>query len=115
MPFYWYKIQLSGSGTTLAIAHNRQADSSSAFAKILPSSTNVTSPAQFVVGCNLQGEKEVSYDDVFPADVVVFGCGTCNDDAACYMPGTESVEHGSCSCSCKDGWHGALCLPFEVP
>ncbi|EKF38995.1 dispersed gene family protein 1 (DGF-1), putative, partial [Trypanosoma cruzi marinkellei] len=31
------------------------------------------------------------------------------------MPGTESVEHGSCSCSCKDGWHGALCLPLEVP
>ncbi|EKG06751.1 dispersed gene family protein 1 (DGF-1), putative, partial [Trypanosoma cruzi] len=31
------------------------------------------------------------------------------------MPGTESVDRGSCSCSCKDGWHGALCLPFEVP
>ncbi|ESS60858.1 hypothetical protein TCDM_11589 [Trypanosoma cruzi Dm28c] len=31
------------------------------------------------------------------------------------MPGTESVDRSSCSCSCKDGWHGALCLPFEVP
>ncbi|EKG08079.1 dispersed gene family protein 1 (DGF-1), putative, partial [Trypanosoma cruzi] len=31
------------------------------------------------------------------------------------MPGTESVDRGSCSCSCKDGWHGASCLPFEVP
>ncbi|EKF38893.1 dispersed gene family protein 1 (DGF-1), putative, partial [Trypanosoma cruzi marinkellei] len=31
------------------------------------------------------------------------------------MPGTDSVDHGSCSCSCKDGWHGASCLPFEVP
>ncbi|RNC34335.1 dispersed gene family protein 1 (DGF-1) [Trypanosoma cruzi] len=47
--------------------------------------------------------------------MVVFRCGTCNDDAACYMPGTESVDRGSCSCGCKDGWHGASCLPFEVP
>ncbi|ESS61046.1 hypothetical protein TCDM_11383 [Trypanosoma cruzi Dm28c] len=31
------------------------------------------------------------------------------------MPGTESVDRSSCSCSCKDGWHGALCLPFDVP
>ncbi|ESS60507.1 hypothetical protein TCDM_11966 [Trypanosoma cruzi Dm28c] len=31
------------------------------------------------------------------------------------MPGTESVDRSSCSCSCKDGWHGALCLPFAVP
>ncbi|EKF29252.1 dispersed gene family protein 1 (DGF-1), putative [Trypanosoma cruzi marinkellei] len=31
------------------------------------------------------------------------------------MPGTESVDRGSCTCSCKDGWHGASCLPFEVP
>ncbi|RNC53302.1 dispersed gene family protein 1 (DGF-1), partial [Trypanosoma cruzi] len=31
------------------------------------------------------------------------------------MPGTESVDRSSCSCSCKDGWHGASCLPFEVP
>ncbi|EKF28996.1 dispersed gene family protein 1 (DGF-1), putative, partial [Trypanosoma cruzi marinkellei] len=31
------------------------------------------------------------------------------------MPGTESVDRASCSCSCKDGWHGASCLPFEVP
>ncbi|EKG02528.1 dispersed gene family protein 1 (DGF-1), putative, partial [Trypanosoma cruzi] len=59
--------------------------------------------------------EEVSYAGVFPEDVLVFRCGTCNDDAACYMPGTESVDHSSCSCSCKDGWHGASCLPFEVP
>ncbi|KAF5225346.1 hypothetical protein ECC02_001524 [Trypanosoma cruzi] len=52
---------------------------------------------------------------MFPEDVVVFRCGTCNEDAACYMPGTESVDRGSCSCSCRDGWHGASCLPFEVP
>ncbi|EKF39499.1 dispersed gene family protein 1 (DGF-1), putative, partial [Trypanosoma cruzi marinkellei] len=25
------------------------------------------------------------------------------------------VDRSSCSCSCKDGWHGASCLPFEVP
>ncbi|EKG06882.1 dispersed gene family protein 1 (DGF-1), putative, partial [Trypanosoma cruzi] len=31
------------------------------------------------------------------------------------MPGTESVDRSSCSCSCKEGWHGASCLPFEVP
>ncbi|RNE95411.1 dispersed gene family protein 1 (DGF-1), partial [Trypanosoma cruzi] len=31
------------------------------------------------------------------------------------MPGTESVDRVSCSCSCKDGWHGASCLSFEVP
>ncbi|EKF28097.1 dispersed gene family protein 1 (DGF-1), putative, partial [Trypanosoma cruzi marinkellei] len=31
------------------------------------------------------------------------------------MPGTESVDRSSCLCSCKDGWHGASCLPFEVP
>ncbi|EKF30986.1 dispersed gene family protein 1 (DGF-1), putative, partial [Trypanosoma cruzi marinkellei] len=115
MPKFLHKIKVIGSGTTVVLAHNRQVNSSKAFAKILPSSTNVTSPAKFVVGCNLQGEKEVSYDGVFPEDVVVFGCGTCNDDAACYMPGTASVNRSSCSCSCKDGWHGALCLPFETP
>ncbi|RNC38042.1 dispersed gene family protein 1 (DGF-1), partial [Trypanosoma cruzi] len=115
MPSFWYSIKLSGSGTTLVLAHNRQADSSKTFAKITPSNSILTSPARFVVGCNMQGEKEVSYDGVFPEDVVVFGCGTCNDDAACYMPGTESVDRSSCSCSCKGGWHGASCLPFEVP
>ncbi|RNC32104.1 dispersed gene family protein 1 (DGF-1), partial [Trypanosoma cruzi] len=115
MPFSWYSIGLSGSGTTVSLAHNRQADSSKAFAEITSSDSIVTSPARFVVGCNMQGEKEVSYDGVFPEDVVVFGCGTCNDDAACYMPGTESVDRSSCSCSCKGGWHGASCLPFEVP
>ncbi|EKG00222.1 dispersed gene family protein 1 (DGF-1), putative, partial [Trypanosoma cruzi] len=52
---------------------------------------------------------------MFPEEVVVFRCDTCNEDAACYMPGTELVDRGSCSCSCKDGWHGASCLPFEVP
>ncbi|EKG01291.1 dispersed gene family protein 1 (DGF-1), putative [Trypanosoma cruzi] len=51
----------------------------------------------------------------FPEEVEVFSCGTCNDDAACYMPGTELVDRSSCSCSCKDGWHGASCLPFEMP
>ncbi|PWV04417.1 dispersed gene family protein 1 (DGF-1) [Trypanosoma cruzi] len=115
MPYSWHSIELSGSGTIVSLAHNRQADSSKAFAKITSSNSIVTSPARFVVGCNMQGEKEVSYDGVFPEKVVVFGCGTCNDDAACYMPGTESVDRGSCSCSCKDGWHGASCLPFEVP
>ncbi|RNC33120.1 dispersed gene family protein 1 (DGF-1), partial [Trypanosoma cruzi] len=115
MPFSWYSIRLSGSGTTVSLAHNRQADSSKAFARITSSNSNVASPARFVVGCNMQGEKEVSYDGVFPEKVVVFGCGTCNDDAACYMPGTESVDRSSCSCSCKGGWHGASCLPFEVP
>ncbi|RNC34968.1 putative dispersed gene family protein 1 (DGF-1), partial [Trypanosoma cruzi] len=79
------------------------------------SNTVVSSPAHFVVGCNLKDGREVSYDGVFPEDVVLFGCGTCNDDATCYMPGTESVDRSSCSCSCKDGWHGASCLPFEVP
>ncbi|PWU85157.1 dispersed gene family protein 1 (DGF-1) [Trypanosoma cruzi] len=114
MPYSWHSIELSDSGTTMSLAHNRQADSSKTFARI-PSNTIVTSPARFVVGCNMQGEKEVSYDGVFPEEVEVFGCGTCNDDAACYMPGTESVDRSSCSCSCKDGWHGASCLPFAVP
>ncbi|EAN83335.1 dispersed gene family protein 1 (DGF-1), putative, partial [Trypanosoma cruzi] len=115
MPNSLYKIKLSDSGTTVVLAHNIQADSSKAFAQIVPWSTIVASPARFVVGCNLQGDEEVSYDGVFPEGVVVFGCGTCNDDAACYMPGTESVDRGSCSCSCKDGWHGASCFPLEVP
>ncbi|EAN84894.1 dispersed gene family protein 1 (DGF-1), putative, partial [Trypanosoma cruzi] len=114
IPHFQHKIQLSGSGTTVALAHNRQVDSSVSFAKFLPSSIVVTLPARFVVGCNLQGGEEVSYDGVFPEELEVFRCGTCNDDAACYMPGTESVDRSSCSCSCKDGWHGASCLPFEV-
>ncbi|RNC32400.1 dispersed gene family protein 1 (DGF-1), partial [Trypanosoma cruzi] len=109
------KMRLSGSGTTVVLANNRQVDSRAFFAKFLPSSIVFTSPARFVVGCNLKGNEEVSYDYVFPEGVVVFRCGTCNDDAACYMPGTESVDRGSCSCSCKDGWHGASCLPLEVP
>ncbi|RNF07285.1 dispersed gene family protein 1 (DGF-1), partial [Trypanosoma cruzi] len=111
----WHKIFLSGSGTTVVLVHNRRVDSSKVFAKLLPWGTIVTSPARFVAGCNLQGDEEVSYAGVFLKDVVVFRCGTCNDDAACYMPGTESVDRGSCSCSCKDGWHGASCLPLEVP
>ncbi|KAF5216986.1 hypothetical protein ECC02_010201 [Trypanosoma cruzi] len=115
MPRSQQKIKLSGSGTTVVLAHNRQVEGSAVFAKLLPPNTIVASPARFVVGCNLHEEgKEVSYDDVFPEGVVVFGCGTCNDDAACYMPGTESVDRGSCSCSCRDGWHGASCLPLEV-
>ncbi|PWV14436.1 dispersed gene family protein 1 (DGF-1) [Trypanosoma cruzi] len=115
IPHFQHKIQLSGSGTTVALAHNRRVDSRAFLARFLPSSIVVKLPARFVVGCNLQGDEEVSYDDVFPEGVVVFRCGTCNDDAACYMPGTELVDRGSCSCSCKDGWHGASCLPFEVP
>ncbi|KAF8292437.1 putative dispersed gene family protein 1 (DGF-1) [Trypanosoma cruzi] len=115
MPKSTYIIRVSGSGTTVALAHNRQVDNSYPFADIALSKTVVESPARFVVGCNLRGDEEVSYDGVFPEDVVVFRCGTCNDDAACYMPGTESVDRSSCSCSCKDGWHGASCLPFEVP
>ncbi|KAF8281573.1 putative dispersed gene family protein 1 (DGF-1) [Trypanosoma cruzi] len=114
IPHSGLKLQLSGSGTTVALANNRQAGSKAFFTNFFPSSIIVTSPARLVVGCNLQGDEEVLYDGVFPEDVL-FGCGTCNDDAACYMPGTESVDHGSCSCSCKDGWHGASCLPFEVP
>ncbi|KAF5218684.1 hypothetical protein ECC02_008389 [Trypanosoma cruzi] len=110
-----YKIQLSGSGTAVALAHNRQVEGSAVFAKLFNSNTIVELPARFVVGCNLQGDEEVSYDYVFPEEVVLFRCGTCNEDAACYMPGTESVDRSSCSCSCKDGWHGASCLPFEVP
>ncbi|KAF5218819.1 hypothetical protein ECC02_008241 [Trypanosoma cruzi] len=109
------KLQLSGSGTTVVLAHNRQVEGSVVFAKLFNSNTIVGSPARFVVGCNLQGDEEVSYDGVFPEKVVVFRRGTCNDDAACYMPGTESVDRSSCSCSCKDGWHGASCLPFDVP
>ncbi|KAF5216563.1 hypothetical protein ECC02_010645 [Trypanosoma cruzi] len=108
-------IQLSDSGTTVVLAHNRQVNRGMAFSSFAPSTTILASPARFVVGCNLQGDEEVSYDGVFPEEVVVFGCGTCNDDAACYMPGTDFVDRGSCSCSCKDGWHGASCLPFEVP
>ncbi|EKF26247.1 dispersed gene family protein 1 (DGF-1), putative, partial [Trypanosoma cruzi marinkellei] len=85
----WQKIRLSGSGTTVALAHNRQVDSRMRLFKHLPANTIVESPARFVVGCNLQGGEEVSYDDVFPEEAVVFRCGACNDDAACYMPGTE--------------------------
>ncbi|PWU98262.1 dispersed gene family protein 1 (DGF-1) [Trypanosoma cruzi] len=115
IPYTQYKIQLSSSGTTVALAHNRQVGGNTVFAKLFPSNTIVELPARFVVGCNLQGDEEVSYDGVFPGEVELFRCGTCNDDAACYMPGTESVDRGSCSCSCKDGWHGASCLPLEVP
>ncbi|RNC32879.1 dispersed gene family protein 1 (DGF-1), partial [Trypanosoma cruzi] len=115
MPNSKHKIFMSGSSATVVLSNNRQVDNSYSFAKLLPPNTIVTSPARFVVGCNLQGDEEVSYDGVFPEGVVVLRCGTCNDDAACYMPGTESVDRGSCSCSCKDGWHGASCLPFEVP
>ncbi|PWV13049.1 dispersed gene family protein 1 (DGF-1) [Trypanosoma cruzi] len=115
MPNSLYKIKLSGSGTTVVLANNRQVDDSYPFADMAPWSTVVRPSARFVVGCNLQDDEEVSYDGAFPVEVVVFRCGTCNDDAACYMPGTESVDRGSCSCSCKDGWHGASCLPFEVP
>ncbi|KAF5215780.1 hypothetical protein ECC02_011511 [Trypanosoma cruzi] len=110
------KLRLSGSGTTVVLAHNRQVEGSAVFVNLFPLNTIFASPARFVVGCNLQGDgKEVSYDGVFPVGVVLFRCGTCNEDVACYLPGTESVDRSSCSCSCKDGWHGASCLPFEVP
>ncbi|KAF8287405.1 putative dispersed gene family protein 1 (DGF-1) [Trypanosoma cruzi] len=112
---YKCKIQLLGGGSTVMLAHNRQVDDSCPFAEMSLSNTLVDSPARFVVGCNLQGDEEVSYEDVLPEEVELFRCGTCNEDAACYMPGTESVDRGSCSCSCKDGWHGASCLPLEVP
>ncbi|EKF28282.1 dispersed gene family protein 1 (DGF-1), putative, partial [Trypanosoma cruzi marinkellei] len=109
------KILLSGGGTTVVLAHNRQVKNSYLFADLVLSSIVMASPARFVVGCNLQGDEEVLYDGVFPEEVEVFRCGTCNDDAACYMPGTESVDRSLCSCSCGDGWHGASCFPFEVP
>ncbi|EAN95484.1 dispersed gene family protein 1 (DGF-1), putative [Trypanosoma cruzi] len=115
VPLPQNKIQLSGSGTTVVLSNNRQVDDIYSFADLALPQTIVEFPARFVVGCNLQGDEEVSYDGVFPEEVVVFRCGTCNDDAACYKPGTESVDRGSCSCSCRDGWHGASCLPFEVP
>ncbi|RNC57163.1 dispersed gene family protein 1 (DGF-1), partial [Trypanosoma cruzi] len=115
VPLPTHKIRLSGSSTTVALANNRQLDDSYSFADLALPSMVKKPPARFVVGCNLQDGEEVSYDGVFPEVVVVFGCGTCNDDAACYMPGTESVDRSSCSCSCKDGWHGASCLPLEVP
>ncbi|ESL05767.1 hypothetical protein TRSC58_06571 [Trypanosoma rangeli SC58] len=108
--------KLSGSGTTVVFAGNRQADASKPFVGGETSlEVQVTSPAQFLVGCNVQGDEEVSYGDVFPKEVVQFSCGTCKDEVACYMPGTASVDGGSCSCSCKDARHGASCLPFEVP
>ncbi|ESS61134.1 hypothetical protein TCDM_11294 [Trypanosoma cruzi Dm28c] len=115
IPYSWQNIQLSGSGTTVVFAQNRQVDDSFTVADLSLPQTIVELSARFVAGCNLQGDEEVSCDDVLPEDVVVFVCGTCNDDAACYMPGTESVDRSSCSCSCKDGFHGASCLPFEVP
>ncbi|ESS61015.1 dispersed protein family protein 1 [Trypanosoma cruzi] len=115
IPYFWHKIRLSGSGTSVVLAHNRQVGSRLPLFNIFLASIVVALPARFVVGCNLQGGEEVSYDGVFPEDVVLFRCGTCNDDAACYMPGTESVDRSSCSCSCKEGWHGASCLPFAVP
>ncbi|EKF27587.1 dispersed gene family protein 1 (DGF-1), putative, partial [Trypanosoma cruzi marinkellei] len=98
---FWQKIRLSGSGTTVALAHNRQLKGSALFAKLFAPNTIVESPARFVVGCNLQGGEEVSYDDVFPEEAVVFRCGACNDDAACYMPREESVDRSLCTCSCK--------------
>ncbi|EAN91817.1 dispersed gene family protein 1 (DGF-1), putative, partial [Trypanosoma cruzi] len=115
MPKSLYKMRLLGSGTAVVLAHNRLVDDSFPFAEMSLSNMIVVSPARLVVGCNLQGDEEVSYDGVFPEEAMVFGCGACNDDAACYMPGTESVDRSSCSCSCKDEWHGASCLPFEVP
>ncbi|RNF09681.1 dispersed gene family protein 1 (DGF-1) [Trypanosoma rangeli] len=111
----WSPLRLSGSGTTVVFARNRQADASKSFVGgNLSLRVVMTSPAQFLAGCNLQGDEEASYGNRFPKSLQ-FSCGTCKDEAACYMPGTESVDGGSCSCSCKDGRHGASCLPFEVP
>ncbi|EAN88874.1 dispersed gene family protein 1 (DGF-1), putative, partial [Trypanosoma cruzi] len=115
MPLSKHKMRLSGSSTTVVLSNNRQVDDSYSFADLALPSMVKKPPARLVVGCNLQGDEEVSYDDVFLGDVEVFRCGTCDDDAACYMPGTELVDRGSCSCSCKNGWHGASCLPLEVP
>ncbi|RNF00133.1 dispersed gene family protein 1 (DGF-1), partial [Trypanosoma cruzi] len=61
-----HKIQLSESGTTVVLANNRQVEGSAFFAGLALSNTVVSSPARFVVGCNLQGGEEVSYDGVFP-------------------------------------------------
>ncbi|EKG06752.1 dispersed gene family protein 1 (DGF-1), putative, partial [Trypanosoma cruzi] len=83
IPHFQHKIRLLGSGTTVALAHNRQVGSSVSFAKLLPSRIVVELPARFVVGCNLRGDEEVSSSGLFPEDVEVFRCGTCNDDAAC--------------------------------
>ncbi|PWV17922.1 dispersed gene family protein 1 (DGF-1) [Trypanosoma cruzi] len=115
IPYSGRKIQLLDNDTTVVLAHNRQVEDSYPFADLALLEGIVTSPARFVVGCNLRGDEEVSYDGMFPGEVVVFRCGMCNDDAACYMPGTELVDRSSCSCSCRDEWHGASCLPFEVP
>ncbi|RNF03977.1 dispersed gene family protein 1 (DGF-1), partial [Trypanosoma cruzi] len=92
IPYSQSRIQLSGSGTTVVLAHNLQVEDVYSFADLALLEGIVTSPARFVVGCNLQGDEEVLYDGVFPGEVVVFRCGTCDDDAACYMPGTESVD-----------------------
>ncbi|EKF28214.1 dispersed gene family protein 1 (DGF-1), putative, partial [Trypanosoma cruzi marinkellei] len=69
------KIELSGSGTTVVLANNRQVDDSFSFADLDQLNMVVASPAKLVVGCNVQDDEEASYDDVFPEDVV-FGCGT---------------------------------------
>ncbi|EKF26403.1 dispersed gene family protein 1 (DGF-1), putative [Trypanosoma cruzi marinkellei] len=98
-----HKIKLSGAGTTVVLAYNFLVDDTYPFADLDQSNMIVVLPARFVVGCNLQGEKEASYDGVFPEDVVVFGCGTCNDDAACYMPGdaaaARQLHRGEYLCS----------------
>ncbi|EKF26377.1 dispersed gene family protein 1 (DGF-1), putative, partial [Trypanosoma cruzi marinkellei] len=73
-----HKIELSGSGTTVVLAHNRQVDDSYPFAYLDESNMVVVSPARFVIGCNVQDDEEVSYDGLFPEEVVVFRCGTCN-------------------------------------
>ncbi|KEG06335.1 dispersed gene family protein 1 (DGF-1), partial [Trypanosoma grayi] len=109
-----YTMSLADSGTTVVLAHNRQEGSAPPFAQVTTSTTTVAPPAQFVVGCNMQDGTEIAYDGVF-LNVTEFVCGTCNNDAACYMPKTSSVASGTCSCTCEDGGHGPQCLPFEVP
>ncbi|EKF28301.1 dispersed gene family protein 1 (DGF-1), putative, partial [Trypanosoma cruzi marinkellei] len=70
-----HKIQLSGSGTAVVLANNRHVEGSAFFSGLALSNTVVSSPARFLVGCNLKDDEEVSYDGVFPEDVVLFGCG----------------------------------------
>ncbi|RNC36041.1 putative dispersed gene family protein 1 (DGF-1), partial [Trypanosoma cruzi] len=54
----WHKIQLSDSGTAVALAHNRQVEGSAFFSGQALSNTVVSSPAHFVVGCNLKDGRE---------------------------------------------------------
>ncbi|RNC36478.1 dispersed gene family protein 1 (DGF-1), partial [Trypanosoma cruzi] len=50
IPYPQYKIQLSGSGTTVALAHNRQVDNSYPFADLSPPDTIVEFPQGLWLG-----------------------------------------------------------------